>query len=274
MPLLHAAALSCSLGLVVADAGEIRAGSSGDAGGSVATERSAFSPDGGPDDLPTVVSGSLDKGLIRDVIKANIGEIRRCYEAQLARSPKLAGRVSVKFVVSATGAVSSSTVAASTTGDPELDACVASRVGGFVFPAPQGGGVVVVTYPFIFKQSAGEQHPAAPPDAGGDDSLTVVMGTLDKELIRQVIQKHIGEIRHCYEGQLKRSPKLAGKVTVKFVVSATGAVASSTVAASTTGDLELDACVARRVHTWVFPQPEGGGIVVVSYPFVFAPSGN
>ena len=42
-----------------------------------------------------------------------------------------------------------------TTNTPELEKCIAGRVRTWVFPKPKGGGVVVVTYPFMFKQ-AGE----------------------------------------------------------------------------------------------------------------------
>jgi hypothetical protein len=44
-------------------------------------------------------------------------------------------------------------VAQSTTGNEELGRCVASRVHTWVFPRLKGGGNVVVTYPFLFKQS-------------------------------------------------------------------------------------------------------------------------
>ena len=37
---------------------------------------------------------------------------------------------------------------------------------------------------------------------------------------------------------------------------------------------ELEACVAGRVRAWEFPKPKGGGVVVVTYPFVFKQSGE
>jgi TonB family protein len=100
------------------------------------------------------------------------------------------------------------------------------------------------------------------------------MGSLDKELIRQVIHRNRNQIRYCYESQLTRFPKLHGKVAVKFVISAAGTVASSNVAQSDVGNAELETCVAGRVRTWQFPKPKGGGIVIVTYPFVFTQSGG
>jgi TonB family protein len=61
---------------------------------------------------------------------------------------------------------------------------------------------------------------------------------------------------------------------VKFVISATGSVASSQVAQSSAGDAELETCVAGRVRTWQFPKPKGGGVVIVTYPFIFKQSGE
>ncbi|XXF80467.1 adventurous gliding motility protein GltG [Myxococcaceae bacterium GXIMD 01537] len=111
-------------------------------------------------------------------------------------------------------------------------------------------------------------------DVGITSSDPVVMGSLDKELIRQVIHRNRGQIRFCYESQLNRFPKLNGKVAVKFVIRADGSVASSEVAQSTAGNAELEQCVAGRVRTWQFPKPKGGGVVVVTYPFIFKQSGE
>ncbi len=103
-------------------------------------------------------------------------------------------------------------------------------------------------------------------DIGITSSDPVVMGSLDKELIRRVIHANRNQIRYCYENQLTRYPKLSGKVAVKF--------SSSQVAQSTAGNSELETCVAGRVHTWIFPKPKGGGVVIVTYPFIFKPSGE
>ena len=117
---------------------------------------------------------------------------------------------------------------------------------------------------------------------GGKQSVDVgiaaddatVMGSLDKELIRQVIARNRGQIRFCYESLLNRYPKLGGKVAIRFTISATGSVVASSVAQSTAGNPELEQCVAGRVRTWQFPQPKGGGVVVVTYPFLFKAAGE
>jgi outer membrane biosynthesis protein TonB len=111
-------------------------------------------------------------------------------------------------------------------------------------------------------------------DIGITSAEPTVMGSLDKELIRQVIHRNRGQIRYCYESELTSHPNLKGKVAIKFVISASGTVAQASVAQSDVHDAELETCVAGRVHTWVFPKPKGGGVVIVTYPFVFNQGGG
>jgi TonB family protein len=96
-----------------------------------------------------------------------------------------------------------------------------------------------------------------------------VVGSLDKKVVHEVIRRNEGQIRRCQESHLARAPGLTGQVEVKFVVSAAGAVVSSQVARATTGNRDLETCVAGRVRTWKFPPPVGGGVVFVTFPFVF-----
>jgi len=101
-----------------------------------------------------------------------------------------------------------------------------------------------------------------------------ITGSLDKSLIQQVIRKHRREIKYCYEQGLARSRDLSGRVVVKFTIGSTGGVAASFIQSSTLGDKQVEACVAGKVRNWIFPEPKGNGIVIVSYPFRFAPQGR
>lgn len=91
--------------------------------------------------------GKLDKGEIRKVVRAHIGEIRDCYHEGLERDPKLAGRLVVGFEIADGGAVERSEISESTLADAEVGACIAGAVKTWKFPAPQGGAVAV-EYPF------------------------------------------------------------------------------------------------------------------------------
>lgn len=98
-------------------------------------------------------------------------------------------------------------------------------------------------------------------------------GSLDREVIREVIRRHVNEVRFCYERELARDPSLAGRVVTHFVVSPTGAVRSAEVQSSTLESPPVEACLTRAIERWRFPAPSGGGIVVVIYPFIFSASG-
>ena len=47
------------------------------------------------------------------------------------------------------------------------------------------------------------------------------------------------------------------------------AVIAAAVQESTVEDRTLESCITERIRRWGFPEPRGGGVVVVTYPFVF-----
>jgi hypothetical protein len=95
--------------------------------------------------------GSMDKEMIRHVIRSHLGEARVCYERQLAKEPTLQGRVLVQFTITGSGHVVASVVQDSTIDDPAVGDCIAGAVHRWRFPRPCGGGKVVVSYPFVLK---------------------------------------------------------------------------------------------------------------------------
>lgn len=101
-----------------------------------------------------------------------------------------------------------------------------------------------------------------------------VRGSLSKEVIRRVIQRHINEVRFCYEQELNSRPDLSGRVQVKFIISPSGAVQAANVESSSLGAARAEQCIAKAVRRWTFPAPDGGGIVIVSYPFVLENAGS
>lgn len=119
-------------------------------------QKNAPAPVAVPPPEPPTANGSLSQGQINSVIHANRAQIWECYERELANAPDLNGKLEIKIVIAASGTVSSATVVQSTTQSPELDGCVANTVAKLTFPKPQGG-VVVVTYPFVFKPSKGRE---------------------------------------------------------------------------------------------------------------------
>ena len=100
----------------------------------------------------------------------------------------------------------------------------------------------------------------------------IVSGSLDMETIRRIIRQHQAEYKYCYEKQLNVKRDLAGKISVKFTISGNGSVIAAMVVETTMGDRETETCLVDKIRRWVFPEPKGGGIVIVTYPFVFKAS--
>ena len=79
---------------------------------------------------------------------------------------------------------------------------------------------------------------------------------------------HVNELRYCYELGLKKDPKLTGSITLKFVISKTGTVTSSTLTGKM-GQTTVEACSVKAVKRWKFPSNDDG-VVVVEYPLTFS----
>lgn len=112
------------------------------------------------------------------------------------------------------------------------------------------------------------KRPGAIAAVGGEP---ILVGTLERSEIEAVIQKSLSAIRYCYQRRLQSAPDLSGKVVVRFAIAGDGSVSSAKVASSTVGDPAVGSCVADRFTRMRFPEPRGHGVVLVTYPFLFAP---
>lgn len=99
------------------------------------------------------VGGGLDKDVIAEIIKSELGQIRYCYERQLSAHPELYGKILVKFTIGLDGAVAEQRVGTTTLKNADVEGCILRRVARWKFPMPKGGTSVLVTYPFLFKST-------------------------------------------------------------------------------------------------------------------------
>jgi TonB family protein len=104
--------------------------------------------------------------------------------------------------------------------------------------------------------------------------IASVRGTLDKEIIRRIVRRHLNEVRFCYTQALAAHPSLEGRLVVQFTIAPTGQVLASALGSSTLGAPAVDSCVVQAVKRWEFPEPQGGGLAIVSYPFQLSPAGG
>lgn len=102
----------------------------------------------------------------------------------------------------------------------------------------------------------------------------VLVSAISRDEVARVIRRNLSRFKHCYEQQLNAHPDLGGKVAVRFTIAPTGRVAEASAAEDTVGEAAVAQCVVDVMESLVFPAPRGGGVAVVTYPFVFATAGN
>jgi len=104
---------------------------------------------------------------------------------------------------------------------------------------------------------------APPPRQAGDP---IRLGHLSAEQIRKTMNGSMNRIRYCYQREVVRDPKLAGKIHMKFTVEEDGTVSNSRVRP----EGALADCIVPVLDALQFPRPDGG-IVIVSYPWIICP---
>ncbi len=99
------------------------------------------------------IIGGLDREVIAQYIKTQLGQILYCYERQLSANPNLYGKIAVKFTIAGTGLVEMQSINDTTLKNLSVESCILSKISKWKFPEPKGGTKVLVTYPFLFKST-------------------------------------------------------------------------------------------------------------------------
>lgn len=115
--------------------------------------------------------------------------------------------------------------------------------------------------------SVGEKREGGSIKSGG---TPIILGALDKSLIDEVIKRNMSQIRYCYQRELTKNPNLKGKIVVKFTIAADGSVSKASIDSSSMGSEPVESCITGRFLRFKFPEPKGGGVVIVKYPFIFS----
>ena len=117
--------------------------------------------------------------------------------------------------------------------------------------------------PFVGEDHDASSRPSAPVRRSG----AVQAGRLEPSEIQGVVRAHRGEMRLCYEKDLRMNPPPFARVSVSFTIERDGSVIHS----EGSGDgvsAEVAACVAHAFTSFAFPSPTGG-TVRVTYPIEF-----
>jgi outer membrane biosynthesis protein TonB len=103
---------------------------------------------------------------------------------------------------------------------------------------------------------------------GAADFGTASQG--DTKSIKKILKRYTGQVKACYERQLKNDPDLGGKVTVSFVIQTNGKVADAEILVNTTDNVPLENCILKVIRKIRVSGDLEEDIAVESYPFIFS----
>lgn len=128
-------------------------------------------------------------------------------------------------------------------------------IGGVSEGGDEGGGVGVGAAPKV-------EAPKGDVTTGDLD-----FGGGDVAAVQAVVRRYGGQIKYCYESQLKSNPSLAGEVKVGWFVEG-GKASDVYIISNSTGDSKLGDCIVGKIKRWKFTGEDEGE---ASTRWVFAP---
>lgn len=218
-----------------------------------------------------VVPDGYDSSTVRRAALRGLDGVRRCFEGQ-----RRIGALRVHFTIDARGRATSVRVPALQRGldvhGTQLAECLRVAIEGWRLTRPSAAPVEVML-PLRLRDpdgGAGYSRAARLPEGRVRVGRPEVRGPLRPAQIRAVVQRHLAELRFCYERELVSHAELAGELRVRFVVVPTGSVSTAATASSTLGSEPVEQCVATAVRRWTFPAPPEG-VALVDLPLTLTP---
>ncbi len=106
----------------------------------------------------------------------------------------------------------------------------------------------------------------------GIPSETVVLGSMDPDVIRRRLMEFLPQFRSCYQRELEtRGSEINGTIRLNFVIGSSGHVSKAGLDGSTPLPTDVSSCVLNVLRGITFPEPLGGGTVEVKQPMNFQP---
>lgn len=107
-------------------------------------------------------------------------------------------------------------------------------------------------------------------DTAYTDQETVVLGSMDPELLRKILREYLPQFRHCYQQELERSENAKGVVNLNFRIGKAGRVVKVNIKSKKSKFSKPGTnCMAGVLRLIDFPKPKGGGMVDVRQPLNF-----
>lgn len=203
--------------------------------------------------------GALTAAVVqREARKNAYGAVRKCYDAALAKTPQLSGKLRVQLTIRRSGAVGKSKAS----GRPTLDdkdavSCLVAAMKTVQFPAPPRGDVTAVLELTLNPGDLPMRLAEDPPVEPGP-------GRLDANAALALVAGSIGKsVQHCYDSGLARVPGLWGRLALRADIAPEGSVRAVTETESAFPDAETGRCVSDALARVAFPAPRGGELRLV-----------
>ena len=100
---------------------------------------------------------------------------------------------------------------------------------------------------------------------------TVVLGSIDPEVLRKILGEYLAQFKFCYQQELQeQSEKIKGIVDLNFRIEGDGKVSQVKIKSAQTKFSDKGiSCMANILKMIDFPKPKGGGLVDVRQPLNF-----
>jgi hypothetical protein len=101
---------------------------------------------------------------------------------------------------------------------------------------------------------------------------TVILGSIDPEVLRRILQEYLPQFKFCYQQELQEhSEKIKGIVDLNFRIEGDGKVSIVNIKSTQTKFSSKGiGCMGNILHMINFPKPKGGGLVDVRQPLNFS----
>lgn len=107
-------------------------------------------------------------------------------------------------------------------------------------------------------------------DTTYQDPKTVVLGSMDPELLRKILKEYLPQFRHCYQKELERNEAAKGVIDLHFRINPNGSVSQIQIKGKRARfSAQGSGCMAGVLKLIDFPKPKGGGVVDVKQPLNF-----
>ncbi|MCP4911990.1 MAG: FHA domain-containing protein [Oligoflexia bacterium] len=107
-------------------------------------------------------------------------------------------------------------------------------------------------------------------DTTYSDQKTVVLGSMDPELLRKILREYLPQFRHCYQKELEVNEAAKGVIDLNFRIGAGGKVSNINIKSKGSAFSSRGTnCMSKVLGLIPFPKPKGGGVVDVRQPLNF-----